>query len=94
MLVRRGPASMAASRLRAIHLYRHGLKNMLSWAVRREVFYAEVSARLGFNGVRQCRSGGCRGARPGQGACGVPAALAASSSGGSVGLCCPRLQLH
>ena len=29
-------------RLRAIHLYRHSLKNMLSWAVRREVFYVEV----------------------------------------------------
>lgn len=32
----------AVQRLRAIHLYRHSLKNMLSWAVRREVFYAEV----------------------------------------------------
>lgn len=34
----------AVQRLRAIHLYRHSLKNMLSWAVRREVFYAEVRA--------------------------------------------------
>ncbi|PRW45557.1 NADH dehydrogenase [ubiquinone] 1 beta subcomplex subunit 9 [Chlorella sorokiniana] len=32
----------AVQRLRAIHLYRHSLKNMLSWAVRREVFYAEA----------------------------------------------------
>lgn len=32
----------AVQRLRAIHLYRHSLKNMLSWAVRREVFYVEV----------------------------------------------------
>lgn len=32
----------AVQRLRAIHLYRHSLKNMLSWAVRREVFYEEV----------------------------------------------------
>ncbi|KAL4855791.1 NADH dehydrogenase [ubiquinone] 1 beta subcomplex subunit 9 [Chlorella vulgaris] len=31
----------ALQRIRAIHLYRHGLKNMLSWAVRREVFYVE-----------------------------------------------------
>ncbi|KAL4444703.1 hypothetical protein ABPG77_002520 [Micractinium sp. CCAP 211/92] len=31
----------AVQRLRAIHLYRHSLKNMLSWAVRREVFYVE-----------------------------------------------------
>ncbi|PSC68932.1 NADH dehydrogenase [ubiquinone] 1 beta subcomplex subunit 9 [Micractinium conductrix] len=32
----------AVQRLRAIHLYRHSLKNMLSWAVRREVFYVEA----------------------------------------------------
>lgn len=36
----------ALQRIRAIHLYRHGLKNMLSWAVRREVFYVEVRAHL------------------------------------------------
>lgn len=35
----------AVQRLRAIHLYRHSLKNMLSWAVRREVFYVEVRNR-------------------------------------------------
>ena len=35
----------AVQKLRAIHLYRRGLKNMLSWAVRREVFYSEVSPR-------------------------------------------------
>lgn len=32
----------ALQKLRAIHLYRHSLKNMLSWAIRREVFYEEV----------------------------------------------------
>eukprot|EP00887_Chlorella_sp_A99_P002205 scaffold21.g2205.t1 len=32
----------AIQRTRAIHLYRHALKNMLSWAVRREVFYPEA----------------------------------------------------
>jgi len=31
-----------AQRLRAIHLYRHSLKNMLSWVVRRDAFYTEV----------------------------------------------------
>lgn len=34
----------ALQKLRAVHLYRHSLKTMLSWAVRREVFYVEVSA--------------------------------------------------
>lgn len=29
-------------RLRAIQLYRNSLKTMLSWAVRREVFWVEV----------------------------------------------------
>jgi len=43
------PATMATAvqKLRAIHLYRHSLKNMLSWAVRREVFYAEVGGWAG-----------------------------------------------
>jgi hypothetical protein len=30
-------------RTRVLRLYRNSLKNVLSWAVRREVFYAEVS---------------------------------------------------
>jgi len=34
-----------AQRLRAIHLYRNGLKHMLSWAIRREVFYVEVGPK-------------------------------------------------
>lgn len=32
----------AAQRQRAIHLYRHGLKNLLSWAIRRDLFAQEV----------------------------------------------------
>ena len=35
----------AVQRLRAMRLYRTSLKEMLSWAVRREVFYVEVRAR-------------------------------------------------
>ncbi|CAL8470811.1 g10353 [Coccomyxa elongata] len=35
----------AAQRQRAIHLYRHGLKNLLSWAIRRDLF-AQEAARL------------------------------------------------
>jgi hypothetical protein len=34
----------AVQRLRAMRLYRTSLKEMLSWAVRREVFYVEVRA--------------------------------------------------
>jgi hypothetical protein len=34
-------------RLRAMHLYRNSLKQMLSWAVRREVFYVEVRLGVG-----------------------------------------------
>jgi len=40
-----GPArSMATAlqRQRAMHLYRHSLKAIISWAVRREIFYEEV----------------------------------------------------
>ena len=32
-------------RLRTMHLYRQSLKNMLSWAARREIFYVEVGLR-------------------------------------------------
>lgn len=31
-----------AQRLRAIHLYRHSLKTVISWAVRREIFWEEA----------------------------------------------------
>lgn len=47
-LNRADPAcSMAspAQRVRAMQLYRHALKNVISWAVRREIFYEEVSLR-------------------------------------------------
>ena len=47
-------AVQALQKLRAIHLYRRGLKNMLSWAVRREVFYAEVSLTRGWGARRSC----------------------------------------
>jgi hypothetical protein len=30
---------------RVLHLYRHSLKTVVSWCVRREVFWAEVCAR-------------------------------------------------
>lgn len=33
----------AAQRERVLHLYRHGLKNLLSWAIRRDLFAQEVS---------------------------------------------------
>lgn len=36
----------AAQRQRAVHLYRHSLKNILSWAIRRDVFWEEVRPRL------------------------------------------------
>jgi NADH dehydrogenase (ubiquinone) 1 beta subcomplex subunit 9 len=36
----------ALQKTRAIHLYRHSLKNMLSWAIRREIFYEEVGQCL------------------------------------------------
>ncbi|KDD73216.1 hypothetical protein H632_c2416p0 [Helicosporidium sp. ATCC 50920] len=32
----------AVQKARIVHLYRHGLKNILSWAVRREVFYLKA----------------------------------------------------
>lgn len=32
----------AVQRERAIQLYRHGLKNLLSWAIRRDLFAEEV----------------------------------------------------
>ena len=35
-----------AYRERALLLYRHSLKQILSWSVRREIFYAEVSVLL------------------------------------------------
>ncbi|KAK9904139.1 hypothetical protein WJX75_005303 [Coccomyxa subellipsoidea] len=35
----------AAQRERVLHLYRHGLKNLLSWAIRRDLF-AQEAARL------------------------------------------------
>ncbi|EIE22808.1 complex 1 family protein-like protein [Coccomyxa subellipsoidea C-169] len=35
----------AAQRQRALHLYRHGLKNLLSWAIRRDLF-AQEAGRL------------------------------------------------
>lgn len=31
---------------RVLHLYRHSLKTILNWAVRREVFWSEVRANL------------------------------------------------
>ncbi len=34
----------ALQRQRAMHLYRHSLKAIISWAVRREIVYEEVSA--------------------------------------------------
>lgn len=52
----------ALQRTRAIRLYRHSLKNMLSWAVRREVFYEEVRPGGTWGGAR--RTG-----REGRGAC-------------------------
>ncbi len=41
-----GARSMATAlqRQRAMHLYRHSLKAIISWAVRREIFYEEVSS--------------------------------------------------
>ena len=41
-----------AQRLRAMHLYRHSLKNVISWAVRREIFWEEVRLRC----AQQCES--------------------------------------
>ena len=40
----------ALQRQRAMHLYRHSLKAIISWAVRREIFYEEVRniARLSY----------------------------------------------
>ena len=35
----------ALQRQRAMHLYRHSLKAIISWAVRREIFCEEVSSR-------------------------------------------------
>ena len=54
------PSSMATAlqRQRAMHLYRHSLKAIISWAVRREIIYEEVSvtresaARRMINGSR------------------------------------------
>lgn len=34
-----------AQRIRAMHLYRHTLKNVVSWCFRREIFWEEVSPR-------------------------------------------------
>ena len=41
----RSSMATALQRQRAMHLYRHSLKAIISWAVRREIFYEEVSSR-------------------------------------------------
>ncbi len=39
-------SARAVQQQRAIHLYRHALKNIVSWAVRRELFWEEVTLAL------------------------------------------------
>ena len=57
-----------AQKTRAIHLYRHSLKNMLSWAIRREIFYEEARPALqrGGSGKEQRRALAARGGRSAQ----------------------------
>ena len=54
-------AAMASplQKLRVMHLYRHSLKNMLSWAVARNLFYVEVGGGIVAAPVRPGESWWC-----------------------------------
>lgn len=39
----------ALQQQRVMHLYRHSLKTIINWAVRRELFYEEVRPRVTSN---------------------------------------------